>query len=744
MAPVCGTLLVLLMVGLSSASTGLAHFTMMNLTVLAETITMNGMFRNCTPTTSTTKLTVQLQCHWMKSYGGSCSEAKPIQSKLQPYCRQTPHTWMCQNLKPFSQYWVQLSVITKAKDNQFSMHSIRPVLVYKNVVNTQQGVPVVPRFLNLDVGKVVWVANNQCNGPILEYKLTVHGWRSYDTSFHFKNVSMFNASEPLQATYKTECATSYNITLQARNQAGWGHQETHVKSTKAADIPNFSQPSSVTVLTPSTAVIHIRALLYPCTVVNFYQVIVTIRTSLSPSELTMVCNNQLLQNFSLDHPYHDYISLQIPAANISDTVAVIIGDGHTVDNIWNRPLEADRTYTALMRVVSKWDEKTRMTCVKYDTFYTSSGRVAKTISALLVIALIILGLIILLYRTRWQQSRLDPSPHVRTPLVREAAAMNTELKMSDLLDFLRKMKPLDEDDEEDSNEDELAREFRSLSNYPLHSCTVAKEPHNSCKNRFPTIIPFDNSRVVLMGRGDDGFINASYVHGYKKQNNYIATQGPLAVTIGDFWHMVWQEKCTTILMLTKINEQGKTKCEQYWPAAGSQTFGKFTVSLLNEWSCHSQEFIVRTLQLQKLGLGWTRQVQQFHFLGWRDHSIPDNPIAIYRLLKAVNKRDQDSGPLIVHCSAGVGRTGTLIAIDYLLQASEAEGRVDVRRCVEQLRRQRVGMVQKLEQYRFIYQVLLEVHLLGDPSIPVEKFEQCLNRLLGKTETYGGSYRRSLR
>ncbi|XP_072371681.1 receptor-type tyrosine-protein phosphatase kappa-like [Scyliorhinus torazame] len=283
----------------------------------------------------------------------------------------------------------------------------------------------------------------------------------------------------------------------------------------------------------------------------------------------------------------------------------------------------------------------------------------------------------------------------------------------------------------------LVKEYRGLSSHSSHPCTVAKEAHNITKNRFLNMLPYDHSRVVLKNRkhGDDGYINANYIDGYKKRDYYIATQGPLCHTIADFWEMVWQENSTIIVMLTNLTEQERPKCEQYWPnELQSQKYGDFTVTFTGQESQRSKAFIVRTLQLLKTGSQCVRKVRQFHYVHWPDHSVPRNQISIYRLLKSINQHLPHPGPMVIHCSAGVGRTGTFIAIDYLLKMAEDEGKVDVFQCVESMRNKRSNMVQTQDQYRFIYLVLLEALMFGDTSIPLKEIGQCV-KVMAKEDPY---------
>ncbi|NXL54251.1 PTPRK phosphatase, partial [Podilymbus podiceps] len=235
----------------------------------------------------------------------------------------------------------------------------------------------------------------------------------------------------------------------------------------------------------------------------------------------------------------------------------------------------------------------------------------------------------------------------------------------------------------------------------------------STNSRLPSL-PDDHCRVVLQPSDTgNGYINASYVDG-----SPLPLQGPLPGTVVDFWQMVWQEKISVIVMLTGLVEQNKIKCEQYWPEQ-EQVYGDFTVTLNNTRT--TTGLVTRILCLQKAGCALPRVVEQFHYLLWPDHGVPRNPAQLLCLVEVVNKRrlEAPAGPVLVHCSAGIGRTGTFIALDFLLKMGKAEGKVDVFHCVQRLREQRVSMVQTKEQYTFLYEVLLEGLLCGSTGVPEE-------------------------
>ncbi|XP_064604630.1 receptor-type tyrosine-protein phosphatase T-like [Liolophura sinensis] len=231
---------------------------------------------------------------------------------------------------------------------------------------------------------------------------------------------------------------------------------------------------------------------------------------------------------------------------------------------------------------------------------------------------------------------------------------------------------------------------------------AADKPENKAKSRYRSLVAYDHSRVLLSvtdGQATD-YINACYINGYNEPKKYIASQGPNDVILHDFLRMIWEQKSGKIIMVTNLMETTKTKCCQYWPDEGSESFGLITVTLLNEE--FYGEFTVRTLLLtHNQTKTESHTVKQFHFTAWPDHGAPAQPTGLLDFRDKVNAyQTQLNGPIVVHCSAGVGRTGTYIALDYLISQAQDEGVVDVPACVRQLREQRVNMVQALVNMAF--------------------------------------------
>uniref|UniRef100_A0A3B1JJE0 protein-tyrosine-phosphatase n=1 Tax=Astyanax mexicanus TaxID=7994 RepID=A0A3B1JJE0_ASTMX len=259
------------------------------------------------------------------------------------------------------------------------------------------------------------------------------------------------------------------------------------------------------------------------------------------------------------------------------------------------------------------------------------------------------------------------------------------------------------------------------------SRAAALFPENKSKNRFTNVLAYDLSRVKLTQQDgpDSDYINANYMPGYNRNSRqYIAAQGPLPCTISDFWRMVWEQKSTAIVMLTNCVENGRPKCEQYWPLDYTPCiYGNLLVTIQSEHKEKSwtlREFVVRNKDTSE-----ERTVMHFHFTAWPDHGVPagtDELIQFRELVRHHIERFPTSGPTVVHCSAGVGRTGTLIALDTLLQQLVKEEAVNIAACVHHMRLNRPLMVQTESQYVFLHQCIMDSLQPKEDFIPEPIYE----------------------
>ncbi|XP_023809962.1 receptor-type tyrosine-protein phosphatase S isoform X7 [Oryzias latipes] len=276
----------------------------------------------------------------------------------------------------------------------------------------------------------------------------------------------------------------------------------------------------------------------------------------------------------------------------------------------------------------------------------------------------------------------------------------------------------------------LSQEYESIDPGQQFTWEHSNLEVNKPKNRYANVIAYDHSRVILApieGITGSDYINANYIDGYRKQNAYIATQGPLPETFGDFWRMVWEQRAATVVMMTKLEEKSRIKCDQYWPSRGTETYGMTQVTLLD--TIELATFCVRTFSLHKNGSSEKREVRQFQFTAWPDHGVPEYPtpfLAFLRRVKTCNP--PDAGPIIAHCSAGVGRTGCFIVIDAMLERIKHEKTVDIYGHVTLMRSQRNYMVQTEDQYSFIHDALLEAVACGNTEVAARSLYSYIQKL----------------
>ncbi|KHJ44465.1 Protein-tyrosine phosphatase [Trichuris suis] len=275
-----------------------------------------------------------------------------------------------------------------------------------------------------------------------------------------------------------------------------------------------------------------------------------------------------------------------------------------------------------------------------------------------------------------------------------------------------RVKKLQEGEDQSSGFWEEFEQLQQQECKHLYSRKEGQRPENRPKNRYKNILPFDHTRIVLRN-GSPDVPGSDYINANLIERSYISTQGCLACTVDDFWEMVWQEESRIIVMATKEIERGKSKCVRYWPEANQPTTTGFRkeIKLTLVAERVNSDFAVRTLCLSKRrnDESWeSRFVYHYHFLAWPDHGVPANPGSVVNFLEEINQLETnlpDSKPIIVHCSAGIGRTGTFIAIDLILCLVRKNGlqcTIDIRQTVQMLRSQRSGMVQTEAQYKFVY------------------------------------------
>ncbi|KAL5251009.1 hypothetical protein ACHWQZ_G016668 [Mnemiopsis leidyi] len=359
--------------------------------------------------------------------------------------------------------------------------------------------------------------------------------------------------------------------------------------------------------------------------------------------------------------------------------------------------------------------------------------VVGVVVGLLVVALV--ASLLLLYRRRpdlfVRKGKLDdptviPNPSNEAQLEGGVTEMpDIERRIPDpihVADFLSKYRRLMQDTYYllDREYDEIKCEVPPSNFNYMH----AKKPENKIKNRFVDILPYDETRVKLRTSPDhpSDYVNACFVTNMSNQLEFIAAQGPKEETMGDFWQMIWENKSLSIVMVTNLVERGRKKCAQYWSDEGTMQYGGVRVTV--DGILTFPDYCIRTLIVER---GNERRcVYHFHYLIWPDHGAPPTTSLIDFCRRCFS--EMVDGPVLVHCSAGVGRTGTLIALHLQMRMLADEQKVDLFGIVCQLRRCRKLMVQTAVQYKFLYQAVREMIICDDTFIAVRDFNQELARL----------------
>ncbi|XP_066253598.1 tyrosine-protein phosphatase non-receptor type 4 isoform X2 [Euwallacea similis] len=257
--------------------------------------------------------------------------------------------------------------------------------------------------------------------------------------------------------------------------------------------------------------------------------------------------------------------------------------------------------------------------------------------------------------------------------------------------------------------------------HPDLTCNEAAKPENLNKNRYRDISPYDQTRVILQNPVNGEYINANFVEmkiaGTEVVNRYIATQGPLQSTTEDFWQMVLEQGSTLIVMLTTVIERGRAKCHKYWPDVGQVlTLQNAIVKCVKEETDDTGSFIFRDFVLIDVKDDNTsREIKHMQYIAWPDHGVPDSPQQFLTFTKDVQNNRKDDKPVIVHCSAGIGRTGVLVLMETALCLMEAEEPVYPLEIVKTMREQRAMMIQNANQYRFVCESVYAAYTLKASS-----------------------------
>ncbi|KAM4658507.1 receptor-type tyrosine-protein phosphatase S isoform 6-T6 [Amazona ochrocephala] len=560
--------------------------------------------------------------------------------------------------------------------------------------------------------------------------------------------------------------TFYNFVLMSRGNSMGGLQQ-NVAAWTAADMLSKKPEVTYKPDADGNVVVILPDVKSSVPVQAFYIVVVPLRKSRggqflnplgSPEEMDLeelVQDIARLRRRSLRHSRQlDFPKPYIAARFRSLPSHFILGDMKHYDNFENRALEPGQKYVIFILAVLQEPEATFAASPFSDPIQLDNpdpqpiidgeeGLIWVIGPVLAVVFIICIVIAILLYKNKPDSKRKDSEPrtkcllnnaeitphHPKDPVEMRRINFQTPgmlshppIPVSELAEHTEHLKANDNL--------KLSQEYESIDPGQQFTWEHSNLEVNKPKNRYANVIAYDHSRVILLpieGIVGSDYINANYIDGYRKQNAYIATQGPLPETFGDFWRMVWEQRSATIVMMTKLEEKSRIKCDQYWPGRGTDTYGMIQVTLLD--TIELATFCLRTFSLHKNGSSEKREVRQFQFTAWPDHGVPEYPtpfLAFLRRVKTCNP--PDAGPIVVHCSAGVGRTGCFIVIDAMLERIKHEKTVDIYGHVTLMRSQRNYMVQTEDQYSFIHDALLEAVACGNTEVPARNLYTYIQKL----------------
>ncbi|XP_076421022.1 receptor-type tyrosine-protein phosphatase F isoform X19 [Peromyscus maniculatus bairdii] len=442
-----------------------------------------------------------------------------------------------------------------------------------------------------------------------------------------------------------------------------------------------------------------------------------------------------------------YVAAQVD--ELPDTFT--LGDKKSYRGFYNRPLSPDLSYQCFVLAALKepTDQKRYASSPYSDEIVVQVTPAQQqeepemlwvTGPVLAVILIILIVIAILLFkrkRTHSPSSKDEQSIGLKDSLLAHSSDPVEMRRLNYQTPGMRDHPPIPITDLADNIERlkandglKFSQEYESIDPGQQFTWENSNSEVNKPKNRYANVIAYDHSRVLLTsidGVPGSDYINANYIDGYRKQNAYIATQGPLPETMGDFWRMVWEQRTATVVMMTRLEEKSRVKCDQYWPARGTETYGLIQVTLVD--TVELATYTMRTFALHKSGSSEKRELRQFQFMAWPDHGVPEYPtpiLAFLRRVKACNPLD--AGPMVVHCSAGVGRTGCFIVIDAMLERMKHEKTVDIYGHVTCMRSQRNYMVQTEDQYVFIHEALLEAAMCGHTEVPARSLYAHIQKL----------------
>ncbi|XP_061103194.1 receptor-type tyrosine-protein phosphatase U-like [Conger conger] len=641
---------------------------------------------------------------------------------------------------------------------------------------TEEDIPggITPESLTFtpleDMIFLKWEEPVEPNGLITQYEISYQSIESSDPGINVpgprRTVSKLR-NETYHMFSNLHPGTTYLISVRARTAKGFGQTAlTEITTNISAPTFDYGDMPSPLSETESTITVLLRPAQGRGAPVSTYQVVVEedgsrkVKRELGAQECFPVAASH--GEAQARGGLH-YYTAELAPSSLPEAAPFTVGDNHTYNGYWNTPLDPRKSYLIYFQAMSNFRGESRINCVRIAR-KGMSGETDPLLGPLLGLSSVretdpLLGLssvretdpLLGLSSVRETDPLLGlswASPVVREtgPLLGLSSVRETDPLLGPLLGLssVRETDPLlglSSVRETDPLLGLSSVQGDRPSPGPLLGLSSVRETDpllglSSVRETDP-LLGLSSVRETgpLLGLSSvsetDPLLGLSSIRinreGYHRSNHFIATQGPKQETVYDFWRMVWQENCFSIVMITKLVEVGRVKCCKYWPE-DSDMYGDIKISLLKTETL--AEYTVRTFALERRGYSAKHEVRQFHFTSWPEHGVPFHATGLLAFIRRVkSSTPPDAGPVVVHCSVGAGRTGCYIVLDVMLDMAECEGVVDIYNCVKTLCSRRINMIQTEEQYIFIHDAILEACLCGETAISVSEFALTYKEML---------------
>ncbi|XP_074661322.1 receptor-type tyrosine-protein phosphatase kappa-like [Tubulanus polymorphus] len=614
---------------------------------------------------------------------------------------------------------------------------------------------------------LTWTAPNSPNCDVINYKLTCEPISTTSTT-PLSDIKTVNKPEingsitTLDITTSLIPFTQYNCSIFASNSKGEGSPASVSFWTGKITIPQLVVKKAA--VTDTTVTLQIKRV--NTGNITGYEVIVKKHDGPINRRRKRTVNQSQYVSYGIAKQRR--LSVYITAVLSPVPSEFIVGDTRDYNGYFNAPLETGKSYSFILGIVVNYNgetfrhyppiEQQERIIVKAPS---NAGIIGGAVAAVLILLLVAVVLVIVWRRGGFKpktEENNSPVPMndimqnndastsqappplpaaVNQGTVNQALAMDDENEYEVVVrDGTLISELLNHTLNKSANSwQEMTKEFESIPKTINGASVNAFLKENFHKNRFKNIMAYDTTRVVLKQIGDDptsDYINANYIRGSKGDETYIASQAPIPSTFNDHWRMIWQEKCPAIIVLTDLTEgqdkDKKVKCHLYWPTKLNTKgrYGDITVTVSDRMEKHIEPpTLVHFLSITKRGHKQAHNLIVFHYRGWPDHGVPFPASSVVRMQQFIKQRltEQNEGPILIHCSAGAGRTGSYIATEYLLRQAQTTGRVGIFPLYRYLRQQRPEMIQNMKQYSLVHQILLEELVLGPVAYPTTSFRE---------------------